>query len=172
MASRRVLIGQSAKTLTVFLAVFSISGLLWGWWRPAVTAVVTDTGAAELDPATAGAPFQSFAVFALATGLLGGVLAGWSFWRSPRLRGPVMLLAVTALAFLGAAVFLLFGNWLADTLHGTEVTAGTADSLSPGESVSVISRVSGAAGYLAAPAAAAVVYWACSLFAPDTAFER
>jgi hypothetical protein len=172
MASRRVLIGQSAKTLTVFLAVFSISGLLWGWWRPAVTAVVTDTGAAELDPSTSGAPFLSFAVFALATGLLGAVLAGWSFWRSPRLRGPVMLLTVIVLAFLGAAVFLLFGNWIADTLHGTDVTAGLAENLRPGQDVTIVSKVTGAAGYLAAPAAAAVVYWTCSLFAPDTAFEH
>jgi hypothetical protein len=172
MASRRALIGQSAKTLTVFLAVFSISGLLWGWWRPAVTAVVTDTGAAAVDPATTGAPFQSFAVFAVATGFLGALLAGWAFWRSPRLRGPVMLLAVTALAFLGAAVFLLFGNWIADVLHSTDITAGMAEHLSPGQDVSIVARVSGAAGYLAAPAAAAVVYWACSLFAPDTAFER
>lgn len=171
-SSRRTLIGQSAKTLTVFLAVFSISGLLWGWWRPAVTAVITDTGAAEVDPATSGAPFRSFAVFAAATGLLGALLAGWSFWRSPRLRGPVMMIAVIVLAFLGAGVFLLFGNWLAETLHGTEITAGLADSLSPGQDFTIVSRVTGAAGFLAAPAAAAVVYWTCSLFAPDTAFER
>jgi hypothetical protein len=84
-----------------------------------------------------------------------------------------MLLAVTALAFLGAAVFLLFGNWLADTLHGTDVTAGTGGpNLTPGQDVTIVAKVTGAAGYLAAPAAAAVVYWACSLFAPDTAFER
>lgn len=172
MASRRVLIRQSAKTLTVFLAVFGVAGLLWGWWRPAVTAVVTDTGGAQVDPSTSSAPFLSFAVFALATGLLGAVLAGWAFWRAPVLRGPLMLLAVVALAFIGAAVFLLFGNWVADLLHGTEVTASTADHLSPGQEFSIVSRTTGAAGYLAAPAAAAVVYWACSLFSPDSAFER
>lgn len=172
MVSRRTLIRQSAKTVTVFVAAFSICGLLWGWWRPGVTAVVTDTGAAEVDPSTAAAPFLSFAVFVAATGFLGAVLAGWSFWRAPSLRGPLMLLTVTGLAFLGSVAFLQFGNWLADILHGTEVTAGLVADLAPGEELSLVSRTAGAAGYLAAPAAAAVVYWACSLFAPDSAFDR
>lgn len=172
MVSRRTLIRQSAKTVTVFVAVFSICGLLWGWWRPGVTAVVTDTGGAEVDPATSAAPFTSFAVFVVVCGLLGALLAGWAFWRAPSVRGPVMLLAVIALAAIGGALFLIFGNWLADALHGTQVTDGLVDDLAPGQELSLVSRTTGAAGYLAAPAAAAVVYWTCSLFSSDSAFDR
>ena len=167
-ATRRRKVSQAAKTTTIFLVVFAIAGAIWGWWRPVVTAVVTDTGGASIDPSTTGAPFQGFAVYAVVTGVLGAVLGAWAFWRIPTLRGPVMLLAVIALALIGSAVFLLLVNWLADTLHSDDLPG----DLTPGEELLIVSQVSGAAGYLAAPAAAVVVYWCCALFSPDEAFER
>ncbi|MGO1950127.1 MAG: hypothetical protein ACTH1D_10860 [Mycobacteriaceae bacterium] len=166
--SRRRSIGQAVRVPTLFLGVFAVAGLLWGWWRPVVTAVVTDTGGAEVDPSSSTAAFQSFAVYAVATAVLGALLAGWAYWRIPALRGPLMLLGVVVMAVVGSAVFLLFGNWFADFLHDSDLSG----ELSPGQEITIVSRITGAAGYLAAPAAAAVVYWTCALFSPDEAFSR
>ncbi len=161
-------LNQAAKTVTVFLVVFGVAGALWGWWRPAVTAVVSDRGGVVVDPSSTGAPFEAFAVYAVVTGLLGGLLGAWAFWRTPALRGPVAMLVVIALALVGSAVFLLFGNSLADAIGGDSVEG----DVSPGDNLSIMAHISGAIGYLAAPAAAAITYWACALFSPDEAFNR
>ncbi|HIW92291.1 MAG TPA: hypothetical protein H9870_11600 [Candidatus Corynebacterium avicola] len=161
-------VSQSAKTVTVFLAVFAAAGALWGLWRPAVTAVVSDSDGVAVDPSTNGAPFQAFAVYAVATGLLGGLLGAWAFWRTPALRGPVSMLAVVVLAFVGSVVFLVFGNYIADAMTGE----GLEGDVAPGDSLEIMTQISGAVGYLAAPAVAAITYWACALFSPDEAFSR
>ena len=157
-------LNQAAKTVTVFLVVFGVAGALWGWWRPAVTAVVSDRGGVVVDPSSTGAPFEAFAVYAVVTGLLVAARC-LGLWRTPALRGgrdagghrpgPGRVGGVPALLELPA-----------DAIGGDSVGGRV-----PGDNLSSW-RYLRAIGYLAVPAALAITYWACALFSPDEAFSR
>lgn len=162
------LVSQGAKVVVVGLVGFVVAGLLWGWWRPVTTGTVTDAGDAIGVTGGADAPVTAFGVFVIVTAVLGAVLGGWAFARAPRLRGIGGMVLVVVVALAGAAVFLLFGNYLADALH----SSGDDVDLSPGAEITMVEKVSGGAGFIAAPVAALVVYWGCALFSPDRLFDR
>jgi hypothetical protein len=161
-------VSQGAKVTVVGLVAFLVAGLLWGWWHPVTTGTVTDSGDAIAVTGGSGAAVTSFGVFILVTAALAAVFGGWAFARAPRLRGIVGMLLVVVVALAGAAVFLLFGNHLADALHGS----GGDPDLRPGAELTMVGKVSGGVGYAVAPAAALVIYWVCVLFSPDRLFGR
>jgi hypothetical protein len=166
--TRKRTVSETAKVAVVGLVVFILAGLLWGWWRPVTTGTVTDSGDAVAVTGGAGAAVTAFGSFVIVTGVLAALFGGWAFARAPRLRGIGGMVLVVLVALAGAAVFLLFGNHLADALHGS----GSDADLTAGAELSIVEKVSGGVGLVVAPAAALVVYWACVLFSPDRFFER
>src|SRR5699024_10240832 len=64
-------VGFGAGLLALVLIVFAIFGLLWGLWRPEMTATAVEGGGFAIDT-TSNAQFQGFGAFVLATALLAG----------------------------------------------------------------------------------------------------
>ena len=97
-------VGFGAGLLALVLIVFSIFGLLWGLWRPEMTATAVEGGGFAIDT-TSNAQSQGFGASA-GTALLAGA-AGYLNTRTR--RGLATMLYLALLTVLGSA----FG-WLED----------------------------------------------------------
>ncbi|MDN6246231.1 MAG: hypothetical protein L0J38_06790, partial [Corynebacterium casei] len=67
-------VGFGAGLLALVLVVYSVFGILWGLWRPTMTATAVEGGGFAID-STSNAQFQGFGTFVVATALLAGVIS-------------------------------------------------------------------------------------------------
>ena len=67
-------VGFGAGLLALVLVVYSIAGILWGLWRPEMTATAVEGGGFAVDTSS-NAQFQSFGTFVLSTALIAGVIS-------------------------------------------------------------------------------------------------
>lgn len=160
--------GEWGRVVAVALVIFAVAGVAWGFIQPVTTGEVTDdlTAVSALSGEDAAVP--TFGIYIIVTAVLGVALAGWMFAAARRLRGPWGLAAAGILAFLGSAVFLVFGNFVTGHFRATDLSG----ELTAGQQVTLVADVGMGAGLLVAPTCALVVYWACALFSSDEAFER
>lgn len=160
--------GEWGRVVAVALVIFAVAGVAWGFFQPVTTGEVTDdlTAVSALSGEDAAVP--TFGIYIIVTAVLGVALAGWMFAAARRLRGPGGLAAAGILAFLGSAVFLVFGNFVTGHFRATDLSG----ELTAGQQVTLVADVGMGAGLLVAPTCALVVYWACALFSSDEAFER
>ena len=160
--------GEWGRVVAVALVIFAVAGVAWGFFQPVTTGEVTDdlTAVSALSGEDAAVP--TFGIYIIVTAVLGVALAGWMFAAARRLRGPWGLAAAGILAFLGSAVFLVFGNFVTGHFRATDLSG----ELTAGQQVTLVADVGMGAGLLVAPTCALVVYWACALFSSDEAFER
>ncbi|WP_080794156.1 hypothetical protein [Corynebacterium pacaense] len=158
--SRKV--GTGAGILAVSLSVYSVAGVIWGLFRPTYTVAVRDGESASVEAAP-NVEFTSFIWFVVFTGLLGCAMALVVFIRSVSTRGPLMLLWVTVVAFLGSLVFLLFGDMSAGLLHRTPADF----SRMVGETFTVVPPMSPGVGLAAAPFLAVCTYWCAAFVTPS-----
>ncbi|AWT26397.1 hypothetical protein Csp1_16130 [Corynebacterium provencense] len=165
--NRRAL-GEWGRVTALALIVFAVAGAAWGWWQPVTTGEVTDDLTAVTGLSGEDAPVTAFGMYVIVTGILGAALAGWMFAAARSLRGPVALLGAGVLSFLGSGVFLLFGGYVTSHFRATDLDG----DLVAGQQVTLVADVGAGVGFLVAPAAAVLVYWACALFSSDRAFER
>lgn len=154
-------LGSLAGFLALSLVVYAGVGALWGALRPTYDATVTDGGEVYLTPAF-NVEFTSFASFAVATGLLGTLLALVMFMVSEGTRGLGTLLWVTLCAFLGSVVFLVVGDQISLLLHPIP----EPDSLAVGETFQMLPRMSPGVAFAAAPFMASLAYWCAVLVSP------
>lgn len=160
--------GEWGRVVAVALVIFAVAGAAWGAFRPVTTGEVTDDLAAVTALSGEYAEVPAFGIYVIVTGVLGAALAGWMFTAARRLRGPVALVAAGVLAFLGSAVFLVFGNFVTGHFRATDLSG----DLTAGQRVTLVADVGLGSASLVAPAVALVVYWACALFSSDGAFDR
>lgn len=160
--------GEWGRVVAVALAVFAVAGAAWGFLQPVTTGEVTEDLAAVTGLSGEDAGVSAFGLYVILTAVLGVALSGWMFAGARGLRGPWGLAAAGILAFLGSAVFLVFGNFVTGHFRATDLSG----DLAAGQHVTLVADVGMGVGLLVAPACALVVYWACALFSPDGAFER
>lgn len=155
-------VGSLAGFLALSLVVFAGVGALWALLRPTYDATVTDTGGVYLTPAF-NVEFMSFISFAVATGLLGALLALVMFVTSEHTRGLLALIWATICAFLGAVVFLLVGDQLSFALHPIP----EQDTLAVGETFKLLPGMHPGIALAAAPFMASLAYWCAVLVSPE-----
>lgn len=155
------------RTVALCFTVFAVAGVAWAMWQPVTTGEVTADLTAVTGVTGENAAVPAFGGYVIVTGVLGAALSVWMFAAARRTRGPGALLGAGILAFLGSAVFLVFGNFITGTFRATDLSG----ALSAGQQVTLVTSVELGAGSLVAPAVALIVYWACALFASDEAFE-
>jgi len=143
-------VGFGAGLLALVLIVFSIFGLLWGLWRPEMTATAVEGGGFAIDT-TSNAQFQGFGAFVLATALLAGAVAFGVFKYAKSRRGLATMLYLALLTVLGSLAFWLVGGFIAPTMP--DVTAEV------GSQVSWVPSFNPGLGLAAAPFVCLLVYW-------------
>ncbi|MDN6136443.1 hypothetical protein [Corynebacterium sp.] len=143
-------VGFGAGLLALVLIVFSIFGLLWGLWRPEMTATAVEGGGFAVDT-TSNAQFQGFGAFVLATALLAGAVAFGVFKYVKSRRGLATMLYLALLTVLGSLAFWLVGGFIAPTMP--DVTAEV------GSQVSWVPSFNPGLGLAAAPFVCLLVYW-------------
>lgn len=143
-------VGFGAGLLALVLIVFSIFGLLWGLWRPEMTATAVEGGGFAIDT-TSNAQFQGFGAFVLATALLAGAVAFGVFKYAKSRRGLATMLYLALLTVLGSLAFWLVGGFIAPTMP--DVTAEV------GSQVSWVPSFNPGLGLAAAPCVCLRVYW-------------
>ena len=148
-------IGFGAGLLALALLIFSVSGALWGLWRPTLEGHRVEGGGYALSNG-ANVQFLSFSTFALITGMLGVVIGTVAYLRGERYRGVGVLVWSGVVGLAGAAAFYVFGG----------VTA-TAAPEQPGEFVEFVPKFSPAIGWLVAPFMAMFAYWSAVVNNPD-----
>lgn len=137
--------------VTVGLA--AAHGWLWSAIAPGVQYQVFANQTWSPLPTETQHIFFAFALFALIGLIVGVILAvlGWSFVEA---RGPVMIVLLGVLAFLGS----LAAGWLGRTLVTGTDPASVAAVAGAQEIVTAAAVLTGWAGYLAAPLTAVMVY--------------
>ena len=143
-------VGFGAGLLALVLIVFSVFGLLWGLWRPEMTATAVEGGGFAIDT-TSNAQFQGFGAFVLATALLAGAVAFGVFKYAKSRRGLATMLYLALLTVLGSLTFWLVGGFIAPTMP--DVTAEV------GSQVSWVPSFNPGLGLAAAPFVCLLVYW-------------
>ncbi|QGU07759.1 hypothetical protein COCCU_09175 [Corynebacterium occultum] len=154
--------GSLAGFLALSLVVYAGVGALWAMLRPTYDATVTDSGDVYLTPAF-NVEFTSFISFAVATGLLGALLALVMFVVSDGTRGLGTLFWVTLCAFLGAVVFLVVGDQVSLLLHPVP----EQDALEVGETFRLLPGMNPGTAFIAAPFMASLAYWCAVLVSPE-----
>jgi len=143
-------VGFGAGLLALVLVVNSIAGILWGLWRPEMTATAVEGGGFAVDTSS-NAQFQSFGTFVLSTALIAGVISFGVFKYTKSRRGLGTLLYLGVLAVLGAFVFWLIGGYIAPTVPDMASEVGSQVSWVPTFNPSM--------GLAAAPFLSLLVYW-------------
>jgi hypothetical protein len=159
-------VGYYAQVFLTAIVLFGVSGLVWGAWRPTITGTIVDGGGVEItDPNVyaANAEFTSFAVLALACGVLGIVLGLLAVRQGKREFGIAPMLWTSLVAALGSAVFYYVGTYLATALVG----APDVETLRVGATVTYVPRISPGLAMLAAPYTSMFTYWASAVFASE-----
>lgn len=153
--------GTYAGVLALSLAVHAIAGVVWGFLRPTYTAYVEDPETASV-AVSANVEFTAFIWFAIATGVIGAGIALVVFLRSETTRGPLMLLWLGVVAFLGAVAFIVFGDAVATFIHPSPGDYAGA----VGESFQVVPGMSPGSALFTAPFLAVLMYWCATFVTP------
>lgn len=153
--------GVYAGVLASVLAVFAVGGAVWGLFRPTYTAYVEDAESASV-AVQANVEFTAFIWFAVATGVLGAVVALIVFLRSVSTRGLGMLVWLGVVAFVGAGAFLAFGNFSAGLIHGEPADYATA----VGQSFNMVPNMVPGTAVFTAPFLAVCMYWCATFVTP------
>lgn len=144
---------RPAAVVVLVAAVLSVlQGWLWSAIAPGVQYQVFSNQSWAPLPTETQHIFFAFAIFAV-IGLFGGVLLAVLGWAFTAVRGPGMILVVTAAAFVGA----LLAGWVGRLLVSGTDPESVAATAGAQEIVTAPAVLTGWAGYLAAPAAAVIV---------------
>lgn len=159
--------GTFAGVLALSLAAHGLAGVVWGLLRPTYTAYIEDAETASV-AVSANVEFTAFIWFAIATGIIGAGIALVVFLRSETTRGPLMLLWLGVVAFLGAVAFSVFGDAVAAFIHPRP--GDYADAV--GESFEVVPEMSPGSALFTAPFLAVLMYWCATFVTPHEAPEE
>lgn len=154
-------LGSYAGVFALVLTVFAVAGAVWGLLRPTYTAYVEDAETASV-LAEPDVEFTAFIWFAITTGILGAVLALIVFLRTESSRGLGMMLWIGMVSFLGAVIFILFGDITAALIHSRP----SDYSGLTGEHFQVVPGLSPGSALFAAPFLAVLMYWCATFVTP------
>lgn len=143
-------VGFGAGLLALVLVVYSVFGILWGLWRPTMTATAVEGGGFAID-STSNAQFQGFGSFVVATALLAGVISFGVFKYAKARRGLGTMMYLAILAVIGSLAFWLVGGFVAPTMPDVSSAVGSQVEWTP--------TFAPGLGLSAAPFISLLVYW-------------
>ncbi len=160
----RETIRDTSLTFVVAMVLFGLAGVAWGWFYPTVTVNITAQGKLETAVGSEQAGFIGFAVFVVATTILGAIVAAWTFLT--RRRGIMMLLWQGLVVFAGTWWFFVVGTKVVFATQG-DIPAHPQ----PGDQFAIVDLAFPGIGLFAATTVAVVVYWFASVFSDQTSFD-